>query len=144
MGRGFSWKFHASFYIDTNRREFGQNWDQIPWPWNVIYPGFICSPCWKMTWILDKGKSWHLLRKWRDFHRIWAHFWPNCRQKDLRKSVSHFLQGCYVLCMFIMQLWHTQKICTEVKPFKGIFQRQNNPLFTLIPDFGNTYFIMFD
>ena len=37
---------------------------------------------------------WHLLRNWRDSHRIWGHFRtkPNCRQKDMRKSVSHFLQ----------------------------------------------------
>ena len=25
--------------------------------------------------------------------RIWSHFPPNCRQKDMRKSMSHFLQG---------------------------------------------------
>ena len=25
--------------------------------------------------------------------RIWSHFRPNCRQKDMRKSLSHFLQG---------------------------------------------------
>ena len=36
---------------------------------------------------------WHLLWKWWDFHRIWSHFWPNCPQKDIRKSLSHFLQG---------------------------------------------------
>jgi len=38
---------------------------------------------------------WHLSRKWWDFHRIWSHFRPNCRQKDRRKSMSHFLQGSY-------------------------------------------------
>ena len=37
--------------------------------------------------------QWHLLRKWWDFQRIWCHFWPNCRQKDMRKSLSQFLQG---------------------------------------------------
>ena len=36
---------------------------------------------------------WHVQRKWWDFHRICDHFWPNCRQKDMRKNVSHFLQG---------------------------------------------------
>ena len=38
---------------------------------------------------------WHLLRKWWDFHRIWSHFRtkPNCRGKDMRKSLTHFLQG---------------------------------------------------
>jgi len=34
-----------------------------------------------------------LLRKWWDFHPIWSHFRPNCRQKDMRKSQSHFLHG---------------------------------------------------
>ena len=24
---------------------------------------------------------WHLLRKWWNFYRIWAHFRPNCRQR---------------------------------------------------------------
>ena len=36
---------------------------------------------------------WHLLRKCWDFHRIWSHFQPNCRQYGMRKSVSHFLRG---------------------------------------------------
>ena len=35
----------------------------------------------------------HLLRKWWDLHRIWCHFRPNCRQKDMEKSLLHFLQG---------------------------------------------------
>ena len=40
---------------------------------------------------------WHLPRKWWGFHRIWSHFRtkPNCRQKNMRKSPSHFLQGIY-------------------------------------------------
>ena len=39
----------------------------------------------------------HLLRKWWDFHRAWTHFRtkPNCRGKDMRKSMSHFLQSMY-------------------------------------------------
>ena len=39
------------------------------------------------------GFIWHLLRKWWDFHWIRSHFRPNCNQKDMRKSMSHFLQG---------------------------------------------------
>ena len=37
----------------------------------------------------------HFPRKWWDFHRIWSHFRtkPNYPQKDMRKSLSHFLQG---------------------------------------------------
>ena len=46
--------------------------------------------------------SWHLRRKWWDFHRIWSHFRPNARQKDMRKyKVSHFLQGYTVSTFYI-------------------------------------------
>ena len=46
---------------------------------------------------------WHLLRKWRDFHRIWCHFRtkPNCRQEDMRKSLKHFLQGRILIAILI-------------------------------------------
>ena len=36
---------------------------------------------------------WHLPRKWRDFHRIWAHFRTKLPSNNVRKSLSHFLQG---------------------------------------------------
>ena len=79
--------------------QFGPNPHKIPWQFHVIYPCFIYFPCWNMTWILGRVYvmefPWHLLRKWWDFHRIWSHFWtrPNCRGKDMRKSLSQFLQG---------------------------------------------------
>ena len=38
---------------------------------------------------------WHLLRKWQAFRQIWSHFRPTYREKDMRKSVSHLLQGRY-------------------------------------------------
>ena len=90
------------FHI-TNRRQFGwfRNWHQIPWLFHVIHPGFIRFPCKNMTWIMDYGQiqvmefPWHLPRKWWDFHRISSHFRPNYHQKDMRKSVSHFLLGIY-------------------------------------------------
>ena len=40
-----------------------------------------------------KEFPWHLLRKLWDFHRIWSQFRPNWLQKDMRTSLSHFLQG---------------------------------------------------
>ena len=88
MWHGFSWKYYSMSFPAKNRREFGSN----PHQFHVFYPGFIRFPCWNMTWISDKFKSW-----W-DFHRIWSHFRtkPNCRQKVMRKSVSHFLQGLLV------------------------------------------------
>ena len=39
---------------------------------------------------------WHLLKKWWDFHRIWSHSQPNCRQNEMRKSLSHFSQGVHI------------------------------------------------
>ena len=91
----------------TNRHKSqpsGPNPHQIPWLFHVIYPGFICFSCRNMTWILDKFKvqvmefPWHLPRKWWDLHQIWCHFRtkPNCRQRDMKKSPSHFLQGYYL------------------------------------------------
>ena len=40
--------------------------------------------------------SWHLLRKWWDFHRYWCHifyFWPNFVKRDMTKSLTHFSLG---------------------------------------------------
>ena len=76
--------------------------------WSKSTPNSMTSPCHLSRFYLfsmekhdmDFGQlqvmefPWHLLRKWWDFHRIRSHFRPNCRQKDMRKSVSHFLQGC--------------------------------------------------
>ena len=112
MWHGFSWKFHVlSFHKST---AVCPNPHQIPWPFNVIYPGFICFACSNMTWIFCKFKMkfpWYLRRKWWDFHRIWSHFrnQPNCCQKDMRKSMSHVLQGYTVLicnfnCHFMLQI----------------------------------------
>ena len=57
MWYGLSWKFHA--FSVPNRRQFGRNWQQAPRLFHVMYPGFICFPCWNMTWILEKFKSWN-------------------------------------------------------------------------------------
>ena len=32
---------------------------EIHTKFHVIHPGFICCPCWNMTWVLDKFKSWN-------------------------------------------------------------------------------------
>ena len=32
---------------------------QMDTRFDVIYPGLICFPCWNMTWILGKFKSWN-------------------------------------------------------------------------------------
>ena len=60
---------------------------------------------------------WRLLPKWWDFHRIWSHFQPNCRQKDMRKSVIHFLQGKFIFSSQIFTLctrkvWKTS--CVQI------------------------------
>ena len=60
MSHGFSWKFHViSHRHKSTRREFGPNPHQIPWRFYVIYPRYICFPCWNMTWILNKLGSWN-------------------------------------------------------------------------------------
>ena len=59
-------------------------------------PGFYL--CFTLKHDMDFGKvqvmefPCHLLRKWWDFHGISCRFQPDSRQKDMRKSVSHFLQ----------------------------------------------------
>ena len=92
---GNSLSFHV---CHKSKTVFGHNPHRMPWLFHVIYPGFICFTWKNMTRILDKFKSrnefsQHLPRKWWDFHRIWSHFWLNCHQKDMEKSLSHFLQG---------------------------------------------------
>ena len=57
-----------SFHI-TNHRQFGQNWDQIPWPSHVIYPGFICFQCRNTTWILDKFNTHTRNKVWAETFR---------------------------------------------------------------------------
>ena len=99
MWHEFSWKFHV-IYV-KKPRQFDGNWPQISWKFEVTYPCFIGFPCWSMTWILDKFKS-------RNFHGICQEndgifigfsliFGPNqtAVEKDMRKSMSHFWQGCY-------------------------------------------------
>ena len=75
--------------------------------WSKLTPNSMTIPCYLSRFYLlsmlkhDIGFGqvqviqfpWHLPRKWWAFHRIWCHFRPNCRQKDMGKSVSHFLQG---------------------------------------------------
>ena len=60
---------------------------------------------------------WHLLRKW-DFNRIWSHFRPNCRQEDMRKSISHFLQDTYIFAWKLVWIWTKLPfICDHVKKY---------------------------
>ena len=77
-------------FLVTDRWQLGPNWRQNPWLFHVIYPGSICSPCRNMTWIYCNFKSWNLLRKWRDFHRISCHFRPNAVKKTWEKPCHIF------------------------------------------------------
>ena len=75
--------------------------------WSKSIQNFVNMPCYlcgynlfstlehdmDFTQVQVMEFPWHLLRKLWDFHRIWCHFRPNCRQKDMKKSASHFLQG---------------------------------------------------
>ena len=83
--RGISTSFHV-----TNWKQFGPNPHQIQWL-SRFYLFFMLEHDMDFGLVQVMEFSWHLLRKWVDFHRFWSHFRPNCRQKDTRKSLSHFL-----------------------------------------------------
>ena len=109
------------FKSDRNPTIFLINAMEIPWLELVQNPCHV--PAWTTNkiWINDMETSSNLawistklpsicdmkfpryfIRKWWDFYRIWSHFWPSCRQKDMRKSMSHFLQGWYKKSIFIV------------------------------------------
>ena len=107
---GNSMPFHT-----TNRRQFGQNPHRIPWQFHVIYSGFICFPCWIMTWILDKFKSWN-------FHGICQEndgissgfgliFEPNetAVKKTWENTKCHIFYG--VIIIFILR--HELILCSQ-------------------------------
>ena len=97
MSHGFSWKFLVIFCHTSTG------------VWSKSTPNSIMIPChlsrFHLLSVLKHDMDFrhvqvmefplHLLRKWWDFHRILSHFRtkPNCRSKDMRKSVSHFFQG---------------------------------------------------
>ena len=94
--REISWKFHVIFMNETAFwSKLTPNSMTIPCHLSRFYLLPICK---NMTWTLDLRKVkvmeflGHLIWKWWDFLRIWSHFRtkPNCRQKDMRKSLSHF------------------------------------------------------
>ena len=91
--------------------------------WSTLTPNSMTIPCHLSRFYLcsmkkhdmDFGQvqvmefTWYLLRKWWDFHRIWCHFLPNCRQGDMRKSASHFLQG-FLKSPFSVDKWTFRKV----------------------------------
>ena len=96
MWRGFSWKFHMSFHF-PNRRQFGPNWHQIPWLFHLFRFYVFRAGTWHGVWTSSShGISMAFAKRMMGFPvRIWSHFRtkPNCLQKDIRKCLSHFLQG---------------------------------------------------
>ena len=79
MWHGFSCEFHV---ISCHKST--AVWSQLtpfPWPFHVIYPGFIClSICPNTTWISQKFKSWNFHGKNEKLMGflvwIWCHFRP--------------------------------------------------------------------
>ena len=66
--------------------------------------------------------SWHLLRKMMGFPvRIWFNFRPNCRQKDMRQSLSYFLQG-HIQCT------HFYNMHMVLSPCKYGVKAQQGPM----------------
>ena len=99
MWHGFSWKFHVILCMS-----------QMTTVSSKLTPNSMIIPChlsrFYLFYMLDHDMDfgqfqvmeflWHLLRKWWNFNLIWCHFQPNCRQKDVRKSVLHFLRGLLI------------------------------------------------
>ena len=56
MWHGFLRKFYVNSRHNSTWCRFGPNRDQILWIFHVIFPCFICSPCWNMTWILASSR----------------------------------------------------------------------------------------
>ena len=106
MWRGFSWKFHVTPISRHNSTWwwFGLSWHQTPCHLSRFYLFSM------LEHDMDFGQGqvmefpWHLLRTWRDFHRIWSHFRtkPNWCQKDIRKPISHFWQGFNNLLLIVI------------------------------------------
>jgi len=72
--------------IDTKFRDYSMSFIQV---WFVFHAK-TCHGFYTSSII---GIFMAYAKLWWEFHRIWSHFWPNCREKDMRKSLSHFLQG---------------------------------------------------
>ena len=97
MWHGFSWKFRVILYHKSTV------------VWSKLTVNSMTIPCNLSRFCLfsvqkndgDFGQvqimefPWQLLRQWWDSHLIWCQFKPNYRQKDMNKSVSHFLQEIF-------------------------------------------------
>ena len=78
--------------IDTKYHDYSMSFIQVlfGYPYAQTRNGFYRSS--------SHGISMAFVNKMMGFPVwIWCHFRPSCRQRDMRKSMSHFLQGCYGL-----------------------------------------------
>ena len=98
MWCGFSWKFHVmpchkstAFWSKSTPNSM-----TIPYHLSKFYLFSMQKHDTDFTEGQVMEFPWHLLRKWWDFHRIWSHFRPNCRQEDTRKSMSHLYSLCQI------------------------------------------------
>ena len=90
------WKFYDLYLSKIHVMfEHGKQLKPGQMTWNSHEIGCEYGPNWIrfVTWWESMEFSWHSLRNWWDIHRILYHFRPNCRQKDMTKSLPHFLQG---------------------------------------------------
>ena len=111
-----------SCHIVTNRRsKFGPNPHQIPSPYHVIYPVLLVfhAGTWHGFWTSSgHGISMAFAKKMMGFPvRFWSHSRtkPNCRQKDMRKSVSHFLQGPHLYAHSQPSTWFMNQTTIDNK-----------------------------
>ena len=77
----------SSIQIHTKIHDHSMKFIQVLF---IVHAG-----AWHGFWTSSRHAiSWHLPRKWWDFHRKWSRFQPNCRQQGMRKS-NHFLGKCH-------------------------------------------------
>ena len=87
----------------TNRRQFGRNPHQIPWSMTIpchlsrFYLFSIPEHDLEFTKVQVMEFTWHLLRKWWDFHRICLIFEPNqtAVKSKRRKNPCHIFYRVY-------------------------------------------------
>ena len=85
-------------HMDTKFHDYSMSFTQVLF---VFHAGTLYG-LWTSS---SHGISLAFAKKMMGFPvRIWSHFQSNCRQKDMRKSVLHFLQGTHLIYHILIVL----------------------------------------
>ena len=104
MWRGFSWKFHVILRHKSTAvwSKSTPNSMTIPCPLSMFYLFSMLEHDTDFGQVQVMKFPWHLLRKWWDFPSGFGLI-PEPNQtavkktKDMRKSLSYFLQGTFII-----------------------------------------------